>query len=482
MEWNELSMNQRAEVISMAVKAGLRDIDSIRNFYNNQPNSTKSNRFDDGGVIDENHIYGGLSGVPMNEVVVTPDRNYTMPRRNDSMIPVDRTEQQKKMMLDNIHKGMTNSAEFIYDALSYLPVDPFPIGAAFKGAKKVIKGIKHIPDAIDDYRYLKAIRNIHPQEVKRLRNQHFLKRSNTKLLDANGMPELQYHTVQEPYDPTFKEFNPAQEQSSSKAIYSTDYLPMSQSYAAKPNKISREELEKLLQKELEKTKEDWKNFTGTDMPKEGEEQFLKNYRKILGDKNVDRTKSLYIRTTNPKIIDANHSFWNGIKHLSDRDKDIIKRHTEDLSNNYKLNLEDVEDFIILDDISNTNLAKDIKNGKISDTVQIELQALREYLFDKATKKTRDIEKLYSNSPYDAVIIDNVIDYGGHADIRDVMSKVGHRVVETYDPFNLKLANPITRDNKGKLIRLSQRDNFLNPDIRYNYGGYLLNDKQFLFNT
>lgn len=116
------------------------------------------------------------------------------------------------------------------------------------------------------------------------------------------------------------------------------------------------------------------------------------------------------------------------------------------------------------------MAKDIKNGKISHSIHSELQSLRELLFDTSLKNTRDIERLYSNSPYDAVIIDNVRDYGGHANIKDVMSGVGHRVVETFDPRNLKLADPITRDNNGKLIRLSKRDNFTNVDIRYRYGG------------
>lgn len=32
--WNDLTMQQRADVISMAVKSGFRDIDSIRKFYN----------------------------------------------------------------------------------------------------------------------------------------------------------------------------------------------------------------------------------------------------------------------------------------------------------------------------------------------------------------------------------------------------------------------------------------------------------------
>ena len=46
--WDDLNMNQKAEVISMAIKAGLRDIDSIRSFYENTINE---NRLDDGGYV-----------------------------------------------------------------------------------------------------------------------------------------------------------------------------------------------------------------------------------------------------------------------------------------------------------------------------------------------------------------------------------------------------------------------------------------------
>lgn len=47
--WNDLTMQERADVISMAVKAGLRDIDSIRSFY---AESTKQdNKYEIGGPI-----------------------------------------------------------------------------------------------------------------------------------------------------------------------------------------------------------------------------------------------------------------------------------------------------------------------------------------------------------------------------------------------------------------------------------------------
>jgi len=44
--WNDLTMQQRADVISMAVKAGMRDMKSIRSFYDE---TLGSRRFDDGG-------------------------------------------------------------------------------------------------------------------------------------------------------------------------------------------------------------------------------------------------------------------------------------------------------------------------------------------------------------------------------------------------------------------------------------------------
>lgn len=44
--WNDLTMQQRADVISMAVKAGMRDMRSIRSFYDE---ALGSRRFKDGG-------------------------------------------------------------------------------------------------------------------------------------------------------------------------------------------------------------------------------------------------------------------------------------------------------------------------------------------------------------------------------------------------------------------------------------------------
>lgn len=49
--WKDLTMSQRAEVIQMAVKSGMRNLNQIRSFYDE---SIGSRRFDKGG-----YMFGG---------------------------------------------------------------------------------------------------------------------------------------------------------------------------------------------------------------------------------------------------------------------------------------------------------------------------------------------------------------------------------------------------------------------------------------
>lgn len=46
--------------------------------------------------------------------------------------------------------------------------------------------------------------------------------------------------------------------------------------------------------------------------------------------------------------------------------------------------------------------------------------------------------------------------------------VRHRVFITFDPEQVKSAEPVTYDNKGNVIPLSKRFNYNNPDIRYDF--------------
>lgn len=79
--WNDLTMQQRADVISMAVKAGMRDMRSIRSFYDE---ALGSRRFDDGG-----HMFDGNSE-PIN-ALYKPEDNvvHKVTRVNGDLVGMD---------------------------------------------------------------------------------------------------------------------------------------------------------------------------------------------------------------------------------------------------------------------------------------------------------------------------------------------------------------------------------------------------------
>lgn len=74
MAWKDLSMSQRAEVIGMAVKSGLRDIDSIRSFYDESVGGSR--RFEGGG--DMQTILNKVNSSKANFVgrLKDPNRKY----------------------------------------------------------------------------------------------------------------------------------------------------------------------------------------------------------------------------------------------------------------------------------------------------------------------------------------------------------------------------------------------------------------------
>ena len=71
--WNDLTMQQRADVISMAVKAGMRDMKSIRSFYDG---TSRSRRFGDGGHLFED---GGGTEASIPILSSTPKLKFDAP-------------------------------------------------------------------------------------------------------------------------------------------------------------------------------------------------------------------------------------------------------------------------------------------------------------------------------------------------------------------------------------------------------------------
>ena len=96
-----------------------------------------------------------------------------------------------------------------------------------------VKNANRITDKQWDKAYYKAIESGDINEVKRLRDLHFVgKASGTKAVRQNGMPSKTYHTVQDQYNPNFTVFNPNIEGSNS-AIYTSSDPLMSGTYANK---------------------------------------------------------------------------------------------------------------------------------------------------------------------------------------------------------------------------------------------------------
>lgn len=71
--WNDLTMQQRADIISMAVKAGMRDMRSIRSFYDE---TSRSRRFEAGGHLFED---GGGTKASIPILSSTPKLKFDAP-------------------------------------------------------------------------------------------------------------------------------------------------------------------------------------------------------------------------------------------------------------------------------------------------------------------------------------------------------------------------------------------------------------------
>lgn len=87
--WNDLTMQQRADIISMAVKAGIRDMNSIRSFYDE---SVGSRRFDDGGP--KSNRFASMS----NEELEAIERKNTEYWQNKLEEVNNRTPEQIRQM------------------------------------------------------------------------------------------------------------------------------------------------------------------------------------------------------------------------------------------------------------------------------------------------------------------------------------------------------------------------------------------------
>ena len=287
--------------------------------------------------------------------------------------------------------------------------------------------IKITPKQWDDA-YMSAINNNDIAEAQRLRDLHFkIKTPNNKAVDVNGNPIKQYHTVSDEHDPNFNTFNTTIEGENS-SIYTSDDPFLSGTYSSKL--VSEAERDHIIETTRKMHLASLKRITNpSDFdikqiklyadPKKARKKILSDHQWLNGKIYSNQQKQLYSYIENPVIIDNYGKDWAHLS-LSNLPNDVFK-----------------------------NIRVDIRGG-LGDWYS-----------------TRSLEKAIEDLNYDGAIIKNIADFGGRKRYfsPDVMNS-NSTVYQIKKPTHIKYADPVTYDDAGKIIPLSQRDNFNISDLRY----------------
>ena len=344
---------------------------------------------------------------------------------------------------------------------------------------------------------------------------------NNKAIDAQGNPIKTYHTVGDSHDPSFTVFDTNIEGRPT-AIYSTDNPIMSASYSHKP--VDEVTLKEALNidknyydyhiKELKKNFKDnylaakRENFQNTFLNNLVDKEIyledlytLKKGQKAAFDRtrksySPERRKELYLNLENPLEIEGYGYSWQnipvvlgeGIENLS-LSKNIPK--VREFVNKYGIYFDDPNDILYLDrysledeflsklgrefNITNPHMDNiDNYPKAMQDKMKEFYKTLNTIIPSRERMSTRDIESLIryqDGTNFDSAIIRDIGDWGGAAKPKLMFNEEtgGYNtgtVFESFKPSQLKSAAPFTFDDNGKLIPLSRRANFNNPDMRY----------------
>ncbi len=283
-------------------------------------------------------------------------------------------------------------------------------------------------DGVYNYFYKKGNTGM----LQKLRDKHFTLNASSPIVDSEGKPLTTYHTVQDAYNPNFNVFDTSIEGQHT-GIFTTDNKVMSGSYNSKVlSKQEREDMiEAIRQRELKK----YKGYKHSDFhdqmialysdPKRARKKILEDHGKLLKDiEKEDRQKELYITLDNPVVIEGHNRGWN--------------------------------------QVSFDNAPKALQQYPIVETLTNAGPVI----------STRTVDKVLGGYPehlprvgYDGAVFKDIYDYGPNKFISNEFNRAG-TVFDMQNPNSLKYRNAITYDNTGKVIPLSQRDNFSSSDLRY----------------
>lgn len=307
--------------------------------------------------------------------------------------------------------------------------------------KKAINSLKDAITASDsnwDYLYNKAIKSNNINEAQRLRDLHFkAKARHNAIMNEDGSLKSLYHTGNDNYPSDWHVYDPNYENQNS-FFYTTDNSTMSASYSPSYN---------------------WGTISEDDLMKS------------------NQMKAFYGMSKNPVIIDGDNHYWNDIpiptnhKSLNETKKQIVKEQN-DLINNLLMKYGIISAPLnnALNILNNKNLNPIIKHklrsldaaNLINDLDKVE-KIPNKYIIKR---DTRQIEKSISKIPsIDSGIIKKIKDYGGG---RPTDKFDAGDVIMFRNGNTVKYKKAITKDDKGRIIPLSKRDNFNNYDFRYSW--------------
>lgn len=424
-------------------------------------------------------------------------------------------------MLDNSSLSTTLTAPITPRQISYTPKNTTVVSDAtvFDNARRYQEFINRL-----NKDYEKAYLEGDVETGQRMWDSWFKFRTpNNKAIDAQGNPIKTYHTVSDEYNPRFNIFDTNIEGRPT-AIYTTDNPIMSASYAHTPVdettlNVKLDKSRKYYDQQIKQAKDKLKqsNIKDIDLenidlenipigdPFSDESQYFsdltylqslqqekaKDLNRIKNSYSPQRRKELYLNLENPLEIEGYGKSWQNIpivrtgelENLS-LSKNISK--AREFANKHGIYLDDPNDILYLDrnyliDSYLEKINKQVgRKDKISN-YPIEIQAQ----FDNFIKSlhsefpntgkisTRGIEELIRydrDSNFDSAIIKDIGDWGGNAETKLMFDAEGNintgTVFESFKPSQLKYSQPFTLDDNGKLIPLSKRADFTNPDMRY----------------
>ena len=421
-------------------------------------------------------------------------------------------------MLDNSSLSTTLTAPITSRQISYTPKNTTVVSDAtvFDNARRYQEFINRL-----NKDYEKAYLEGDIETGQRMWDNWFKFRTpNNKAIDAQGNPIKTYHTVSNEYNPRFNIFDTNIEGRPT-AIYTTDNPIMSASYAHTPVdettlNVKLDRRKKFYDSQIKLLKDSFKSNYLDAKQKNFQDDFLNG----LIDKNIylkdlyktkkeqatqleslrksyspQRRKELYLNLENPLEIEGYGKSWKNIpivrtgelENLS-LSKNISK--AREFANKYGIYFDNPNDILYLDKyalldeyLEQIGKQSGIKYPNMDniDNYPIEIQEKVQNfskLLDKtipnvskiSTRGIEDLIRYDRDSNFDSAIIKDIGDWGGNAETKLMFDTEGNintgTVFESFKPSQLKYSQPFTLDDKGKLIPLSKRADFTNPDMRY----------------